>query len=219
MAYPILNTKLARACNCVLARNIVPLILILLLMPAIGATILSPKSAALAAPMVSTPPSVVLSFTPLTLMSPAAKPLPVGCTIALAWDASPDASVTGYRIYYGAASGNYTNSVAVGLVTNATVNGLLGGMKYFFAATAFNAVVESDFSNEVMAYPPAKIYLTVDRWAITTTGVLGVTNDLLATTDLISTNWLKVNTWLGDGGPKVVTQSNGTAMFYRVMQR
>src|SRR5438445_2946175 len=70
--------------------------------------------------------------------------------VTLAWDASTDTSVTGYNIYYGLASGNYTNKVSVGNVTNATVPALVEGMIYFFAATASNASgLESDPSNEV----------------------------------------------------------------------
>ena len=38
-------------------------------------------------------------------------------SVTLAWDASPDASATGYRVYYGGASGVYTNSATVGNVT------------------------------------------------------------------------------------------------------
>jgi len=73
----------------------------------------------------------------------------------LAWDPSPDPQVVGYRIYYGATSGNYTNSAPVGLVTSATLTGLAVGTKYYFAATAFdNTGGESDFSNET-SYTPA----------------------------------------------------------------
>ena len=69
--------------------------------------------------------------------------------VTLAWDASPDASAVGYRIYYGPASGVYTNSAAVGNVTSATLAGLVDGVTYFFAATAYNASGdESLFSNE-----------------------------------------------------------------------
>ena len=76
-------------------------------------------------------------------------PLFAAGSVTLAWDASPDASVTGYRIYYGAASLSYTNSTTVGNVTNATLTGLVAGTTYFFAATALNSTnVESDFSNE-----------------------------------------------------------------------
>jgi len=69
--------------------------------------------------------------------------------VTLAWDRSPDATVTGYRVYYGPASGNYTNSAAVGDVTNAIISNLVQGGTYFFAATAMNELGdESDFSNE-----------------------------------------------------------------------
>jgi hypothetical protein len=70
-------------------------------------------------------------------------------SVTLAWDPSPDVSVVGYRLYYGVASGVYTNSAAVGNVTNATVTGLANGTTYYFAATAFDVDgVESPFSNE-----------------------------------------------------------------------
>ena len=69
--------------------------------------------------------------------------------VTLAWDASPDATAVGYRIYYGPASGVYTNSATVGNVTSATLAGLVDGATYFFAATAFNDLGdESIFSNE-----------------------------------------------------------------------
>ena len=76
-------------------------------------------------------------------------------SVTLAWDASPDASVVGYRVYYGPALGSYTNSAAVGNVTNATLSGLTTGFKYYFAATAYNSTgEESPFSNEISYTPP-----------------------------------------------------------------
>ena len=76
-------------------------------------------------------------------------------SVTLAWDASPDASVTGYRIYFGPASGAYTNSVAVGNVTNATLTNLKAGAIYYFAATAHDGSgLESAFSNETSYTPP-----------------------------------------------------------------
>ena len=70
-------------------------------------------------------------------------------SVTLAWDASPSASIAGYRVYYG------TNSRAYGFVTNA---GLVQTQRvvlphpgrWFFAATAYATNgLESDFSNEV----------------------------------------------------------------------
>ena len=70
-------------------------------------------------------------------------------SVTLAWDASPSATIAGYRVYYG------TNSRAYGFVTNAglvltqrVTLPCLG--RWFFAATAYDTNgLESDFSNEV----------------------------------------------------------------------
>ena len=71
-------------------------------------------------------------------------------SVTLAWDRSPDADVTGYRLYYGVASGAYTNVTDVGNVDTATLGGLKAGVTYYFAATAYDGSgLESDFSNEV----------------------------------------------------------------------
>jgi List-Bact-rpt repeat protein/fibronectin type III domain protein len=71
-------------------------------------------------------------------------------SITLVWDPSTSAAVNGYNIYYGSASGSYTNKVIASNVTNATVSGLLEGATYYFAATAYDSSgLESDPSNEV----------------------------------------------------------------------
>lgn len=68
----------------------------------------------------------------------------------LMWPASTDPSVTGYKVYYGTASGNYTHSIDVGLATSATISNLIAGTRYYFAAKAYNASgVESPPSNEI----------------------------------------------------------------------
>ncbi len=70
--------------------------------------------------------------------------------VTLAWNPSTDSTVAGYKIYYGSASGNYTNVVDVGNVTNATISGLVEGVTYYFAATCYNSSgIQSPFSNEV----------------------------------------------------------------------
>ena len=66
--------------------------------------------------------------------------------ITLAWDAVD--SATGYKLYYGHASGHYDQSVDVGNVTQYTLTGL-GSGAYFFAVTAYDADEESGYSNEV----------------------------------------------------------------------
>lgn len=75
--------------------------------------------------------------------------------ITLAWDPSPETNVVAYRIYYGVATGAYTNTVQVGKVTTATVSNLVAGIPYFFAATAVDEVgLESEFSAEVSGTIP-----------------------------------------------------------------
>lgn len=74
--------------------------------------------------------------------------------VTLAWDPSPDPDVTGYAIYYGTNSGNYTTRVDVGCQTNATVEIPANGATYYFAATAYTSDgVESLPSNEVSFRP------------------------------------------------------------------
>ena len=71
--------------------------------------------------------------------------------VGLAWNASTDSSVSGYRIYYGPSTGYYTNAVTAGNVTSVTIAGLVDGATYFFAAKSYNAAgVESGFSNETI---------------------------------------------------------------------
>ena len=71
-------------------------------------------------------------------------------SVTLAWDPSPGSAIAGYRLYEGGASRTYTNVIAAGNMTNATVSGLASGGTYFFAATAYDTSgLESDFSSEV----------------------------------------------------------------------
>lgn len=61
----------------------------------------------------------------------------------------------GYRLYYGAISQQYTNFVDPGPLTVATVDGLSGGLTYYFAVTSLNSAgLESDFSGEVAYLMP-----------------------------------------------------------------
>jgi hypothetical protein len=57
--------------------------------------------------------------------------------------------VTGYNIYYGSASHQYTNIVSAGNSTSVVISGLLENTPYFFAAKAYDSAGDqSDFSNE-----------------------------------------------------------------------
>jgi hypothetical protein len=80
-------------------------------------------------------------------------------TVTLAWDPSPGTNaISKYNIYYGVASGTYTNTVSAGTNTTLTVSNLLEGTTYYFAATAVDTNgLESDYSAEastVIIRPP-----------------------------------------------------------------
>src|SRR5437868_1236798 len=71
-------------------------------------------------------------------------------SVTLAWNPNSDPAVSGYKVSYGEASGNYTQALDLGNATSATVSALVQGHTYYFAVSAYNAsAVESDFSNEV----------------------------------------------------------------------
>ncbi|MCP3888494.1 MAG: fibronectin type III domain-containing protein, partial [Desulfobulbaceae bacterium] len=64
--------------------------------------------------------------------------------------------ITGYKIHYGTESRNYNYVIDVGLPTaidgrvSASVDGLMEGQTYYFAATAYTGAEESDYSGEVI---------------------------------------------------------------------
>ena len=89
----------------------------------------------------------------------ASAPPPLTGTASLSWSASPDASVSGYRVYYGKASGTYLQQrgqgQSVGNVTSFAVAGLESGQTYYFTVTAIDAEgSESQYSNEASKTTP-----------------------------------------------------------------
>jgi hypothetical protein len=76
--------------------------------------------------------------------------------VTLAWNANSESDLDGYILFYGTASGNYTNSVDVGNKTQHTLTGLIEGTTYYFAAKAYDTSNNrSDFSQELVYTPPA----------------------------------------------------------------
>jgi hypothetical protein len=76
-----------------------------------------------------------------------------GCAaeVTLAWDPNPEASIQGYKVYYGKTSGSYTNIFDAGDRTGCVITGLDPGVTYYFACTAYSATGdESNFSGEVV---------------------------------------------------------------------
>jgi hypothetical protein len=113
------------------------------------------------------PPPLPLAMqsTPAKSMMAASVVVPITnhpINIALAWDASPDPTVTGYRVFFGVQPSTYTNSVSFGNVTCGTISNLARATTYYFAATAHDAAgVESPLSNETFWPQPYSNYVTV----------------------------------------------------------
>ena len=90
----------------------------------------------------------------------------------LSWMPSSDAHVVGYNVYYGTASGHYTQFMSAGTETAVTIHGLGEGVTYYFAVTAYNgAGLESAPSAEVYYAVPAII---LSMGAIQAAGFSGV---------------------------------------------
>jgi len=72
--------------------------------------------------------------------------------VTLEWSPNTEADLAGYKIYYGTASGNYTESFDLKnwTATSCTITNLIEGQTYYFAATAYNiSLVESLYSKEI----------------------------------------------------------------------
>jgi hypothetical protein len=83
-------------------------------------------------------------------------------SFSLAWDKSSDKKVTGYFLYYGTASGQYTSKINLSKqTTSAKVSGLIEGQTYYFAVASYNAQgVESVPSKEITFIVPGALVLS-----------------------------------------------------------
>ncbi len=75
-------------------------------------------------------------------------------SVRLAWSATGDPRVVGYRVYYGTSSGRYIQAFGAGVDAGSSVNisltGLQSGTQYYFAVTAYDSAAnESGYSAEV----------------------------------------------------------------------
>jgi len=70
------------------------------------------------------------------------------------WNTVPDASISGYKLYYNTSSGNYSNYLDVGNVTSYILDSLTNNVTYYLAVTAYyENEAESGYSNEVVVMP------------------------------------------------------------------
>jgi fibronectin type 3 domain-containing protein len=113
-------------------------------------------------------------------------------SVTLAWDPSAG-SVSGYHLYVGGTSQNYTNMVDTKSSTSGTVPGLAVGKTYYFAVTSYDSAgLESPFSPQVTYTIPvnttnlAKITLKMGaskQMTLSGTAPAGYAYDVQATKD------------------------------------
>lgn len=150
--------------------------------------------------------------------------VPAGQSVTLAWNPSVATTVIGYDLYYGGASGDYTNLINAGNVTNATIYGLSAGATYYFAATAYDSLGDqSAFSMELSYTVPTTLASLQIRAApaggfiLTVAGPIGQTNEVLATQDF--TTWTVIGTvTVGAGGWMDFTDTNAANFSQRYYQ-
>lgn len=94
-------------------------------------------------------------------------------SIILAWNPSVS-DVTGYKVHYGTASGDYTKVVDVGNQTTAAISKLSSGSTYYFAVTAYNSIgLESLPSAEISYTPPTNQVSTAQADNLLDAGLTG----------------------------------------------
>lgn len=70
-------------------------------------------------------------------------------SVEVTWDPDQSGQVTGYRLFYGTKSGIYTNSIVFSDVNDVEVDGLQGGVTYYFAVQSTDLQGDvSPLSNE-----------------------------------------------------------------------
>ena len=90
----------------------------------------------------------------LTTGGTAPPPPSGGGSATVTWNANTESDLSGYRVFYGTSSRNYPNSISVGKVTSATINGLTVGTTYYFALKAVDTSGNlSGYSAEVTKRP------------------------------------------------------------------
>jgi hypothetical protein len=148
--------------------------------------------------------------------------------VTLAWNSSPSTDVVGYHLYYGTASGIYTNDIVLGNVTNVTVSGLSGGVTYYFAMTAVGPDGEESVLSNETSYRqelPGGAQMQIQGasggpFVLTVSGTSGQTYEIEATEDF--TGWTAIGAVTIDaGGSMDFTDTNSAGFpqrFYRTRE-
>lgn len=141
-----------------------------------------------------------------------------GQKVSLAWDPSPDASVTGYRVYCINVTAVHTNQIDVGNTNFCIITSLAEARTYAFYVTAYDGNgLESDPSNTLeFAVPLGPIETTFApgprgriEMRLHANGSDGIRLVLQTSTDLESWVTLASATTAGESIDYIITNMNG----------
>ena len=104
---------------------------------------------------------------PLYVSSPSTNQPSSGAEVSTGWNPSPDTNVTGYFLCWGLASGQCTNFIDVGDVTNATLGGLTTNTWYYFNVVAHDDGGDQAVPSNEIQYMATNQVSAVDPPAIT----------------------------------------------------
>jgi len=128
--------------------------------------------------------------------------------ITLAWDPNAEPDLSGYKVYSGTSSRNYSGTVDVGNWTRCVMGGLEPGRTYYFAAKAYNAAgSESDYSTEVVYSVPAACSFSLSPVSGSYTSEGGTGSVSVSTASTCSwtavsgASWLTVTAGASGAGP------------------
>jgi hypothetical protein len=153
---------------------------------------------------------------PQVISPPSTNPPPSGAEVATGWNPSPDPNVVGYYLCWGLASGQCTNFIDVGNVTNATLGGLTTSVFYYFTVVAYDTVGDqAPPSNEIqymaantVIVPPGIVTDLTNQTVATGSGIslqVGVSG-----TAPFSYRWLFNGAYLPSATSNVLTLNNVT---------
>ena len=145
--------------------------------------------------------------------------------VKLGWDASPDASATGYALYYHLANSSVTNHLDLGTAKTATLTDLEAGSDYLIYVTGYDAAgVESLPSNSLLYSPPALSPLRITKQTDGTMDIqfraaAGALCRVEYVSTLASPQWQTLGSTIADTNGNVLINdppSGGSSMrFYR----